>query len=416
MGSAHYDGAMAPRQTFRSTQQTSGPDDGATLRIQVVVFALVGAAFTSVYVPQPVLPILQAEFHTTPGGAALSISAVIAGISVASLPSGWLADHVPLRRLVASGGTAVALCCILAAATSSYPLLVAARFVQGLFVPALTTCVAAYLARNLNALRLDVAMGAYVSATVAGGLGGRLLGGWIHTPLHWRYAFVTTAVLVALASVAAVRLLPEDSNVRAQARSSQGYLELLREPHLGAVFLTAAGAFCAFSSVFSFFPFYLAAQPLALSTSIITSLYLTYVVGIVMGPLAGRMAQRAGSGATLVAASALFALALVGTLFEHLVLIVPSLLGVCAGFFAMHAAAVGALNRRVTGSRGRANALYMLCYYLGGAAGIASSGAAFAHGGWQAVVLLNIAVLVVPFGTGVALSRSARVARAEETR
>ena len=80
MGSAHYDGAMARRQTFRSTQQASGPDDGATLRIQVVVFALVGAAFTSVYVPQPVLPILQAEFHTTPGGAALSISAVIAGI------------------------------------------------------------------------------------------------------------------------------------------------------------------------------------------------------------------------------------------------------------------------------------------------------------------------------------------------
>jgi len=356
MGSAHYDGAMARRQTFRSTQQASGPDDGATLRIQVVVFALVGAAFTSVYVPQPVLPILQAEFHTTPGGAALSISAVIAGISVASLPSGWLADHVPLRRLVASGGTAVALCCILAAATSSYPLLVAARFVQGLFVPALTTC------------------------------------------------------------VAAVRLLPDDSNVRAQARASQGYLALLREPHLGAVFLTAAGAFCAFSSVFSFFPFYLAAPPLALSTSIITSLYLTYVVGIVMGPLAGRMAQRAGSGATLVAASALFALALVGTLSEHLVLIVPSLLGVCAGFFAMHAAAVGALNRRVTGSRGRANALYMLCYYLGGAAGIAASGAAFAHGGWQAVVLLNIAVLVVPFATGVALSRSARVARSEETR
>src|SRR5689334_2358880 len=232
MGSAHYGGAMARRQTFRSTQQASGPDDGATLRIQVVVFALVGAAFTSVYVPQPVLPILQAEFHTTPGGAALSISAVIAGISVASLPSGWLADHVPLRRLVASGGTAVALCCILAAATSSYPLLVAARFVQGLFVPALTTCVAAYLARNLNALRLDVAMGAYVSATVAGGLGGRLLGGWIHPPLHWRYAFVSASVLLIAATVVTVFWLPGEDRKEKLESQQTSFVQLLEQPGL----------------------------------------------------------------------------------------------------------------------------------------------------------------------------------------
>jgi YNFM family putative membrane transporter len=32
--------------------------------------------------------------------------------------------------------------------------------------------------------RLNVAMGAYVSATVVGGLGGRLLGGYLHPPLH----------------------------------------------------------------------------------------------------------------------------------------------------------------------------------------------------------------------------------------
>ena len=34
----------------------------ADLRIQALVFALVSAAFTAVYVTQPVLPILQAEF------------------------------------------------------------------------------------------------------------------------------------------------------------------------------------------------------------------------------------------------------------------------------------------------------------------------------------------------------------------
>jgi YNFM family putative membrane transporter len=78
----------------------------------------------------------------------------------------------------------VALVGLLAALTWSFLLLVAARFAKGLFIPALTTCVAAYLANNLPVARLNVAMGAYVSATVVGGLGGRLLGGYLHPPLH----------------------------------------------------------------------------------------------------------------------------------------------------------------------------------------------------------------------------------------
>jgi hypothetical protein len=47
-------------------------------------------------------------------------------------------------------------------------------------------------------------------------------------------------------------------------------------------------------------------------------------------------------------------------------MMVASLAGMCAGFFAIHAAAAGALNGKLTTSRGRANALYILFYYAGG--------------------------------------------------
>src|SRR5581483_4795827 len=196
-------GARAKARTLSCSAPMPNPRT-ADLRIQALVFALVCAAFTSVYVTQPVLPILELEFGVSAASASSTISAVIAGIAIASLPSGWLADRVAIRRLIAIGGAMLVACCVVVAATHSFSLLVAVRFVQGLFVPALTTCIAAYLARSLDARRLNVAMGAYVSATVAGGLGGRLLGGWIHPPLHWRYAFVTTAVLIALATVASL--------------------------------------------------------------------------------------------------------------------------------------------------------------------------------------------------------------------
>ncbi len=82
----------------------------------------------------------------------------------------------------------MASCGLVSAVTEKLWILIGARFLQGIFIPALTTCLAAYLAKTLPAARLAVVLGSYVSATVLGGLGGRLLGGWIHRPLHWRYA------------------------------------------------------------------------------------------------------------------------------------------------------------------------------------------------------------------------------------
>ena len=175
---------------------------------QALVFGLVAAALTTVYITQPVLPVLQQEFGVSPSQASYTVSAVILGIALANLPFGMLADRFPVPRLILVGGAVVAACGFFCAATSSLALLVGARFVQGLFVPALTTCLAAYLSTNLPLERLNVAMGSYVSATVAGGLGGRLLGGFIHPPLHWRYAFVTASLLVVAATLAAVRWLP----------------------------------------------------------------------------------------------------------------------------------------------------------------------------------------------------------------
>jgi MFS transporter, YNFM family, putative membrane transport protein len=102
--------------------------------------------------------------------------------------------------------------------------LIAVRFLQGLFIPVLTTCLAAFLSKTLPIDRLNVVMGSYVSATVIGGLGGRLLGGWLHPPLHWRYAFLSAAAMVLVAACNAFRQLPRAPASDAQARTPQGHL------------------------------------------------------------------------------------------------------------------------------------------------------------------------------------------------
>jgi YNFM family putative membrane transporter len=214
------------------------------------VFSLVATAFTTVYITQPILPVIQEEFAVDARTASLSVSLVILGIALANLPFGMLADRYPIKPIILAGGTVVAATSFVCAITHSIALLITARFIQGIFIPSLTTCVAAYLAQSLPAGRLNVVMGSYVSATVAGGLGGRLLGGWIHPPLHWRYAFVSASVLLVGATIASFLWIPGEAKEHKADSRQAGFIELLAQPGLLRMFVVAFGAFFVFSSVF----------------------------------------------------------------------------------------------------------------------------------------------------------------------
>ena len=75
--------------------------------LQALVFGLVSASFTTIYLLQPVLPVLQVEFGVDEKEASYAISAVILGIALSNLPFGRAADRFPrcieiLERLVAA--------------------------------------------------------------------------------------------------------------------------------------------------------------------------------------------------------------------------------------------------------------------------------------------------------------------------
>ncbi|GAA0412377.1 MFS transporter [Cocleimonas flava] len=374
--------------------------DTAYFRIKLIVFALVSASFTNVYITQPVLPVLQDEFAVDLVMVSFSISGVILGIALSNLPFGMLIDRYDIQPIVLVGGTMVAAAGLVCALTDNFWVLIAARFVQGLFIPALTTCLAAYLAKTIPLASLSVVMGSYVSATVLGGLGGRLLGGWIHPPLHWRYAFITASVFILIATFMAVKWLPKPAKDLSVNKTPVSFVSLLKRKELFLIFLCALGSFSVFSSVFNYLPFRLEGAPFNFSTESITLVFLVYITGIFMGPTAGRLSNRFGSGNTLLLGSGILAVSLLVILMQSVVAIVIGLIGVCMGFFMVHAAAVGALNKKLTSGHGRANALYVLFYYIGGGLGITAAGFAYKQGGWNVMILLSITMLIIPVLTG----------------
>ena len=381
-------------------------DASLTPTLSALIFALVTCAFATIYITQPVLPVLQAQFGVGASTASLSVSAVVVGMAATTLPIGMLVDRYPARPLMIAGACLTAGAGALCAATSSFAVLVAMRAVQGASIPALTTCVAAWLSRTLPARALNVAMGTYVSATVAGGLGGRLLAGWAFPPAHWRYAFVTVgAALLVVTLLVAPRLGATPRVAVAAPATPLLRLVLRREQMLAQI--AAFGAFGAFSTVFNYFPFYLSRPPWSLATPTITALYLVYVAGLVMGPFAGRLANRVGNGAVMIGGALVLEAALAATLVVAVPVLIASLVGLCLGFFAVHAAAVGALNRSLSSERGKGNALYTLFYYLGGAAGIAAGGALYGHAGWPGVLGVSLALSLLPLGVGMISARRA---------
>ena len=375
--------------------------DTPYLRLQLIVFALVSASFTHIYITQPVLPVLQNEFAADMVRISFTVSAVIFGIAVSNLPFGMLADRFPIHPIILGGGVTVAIGGLVCAVTGNLWVLIGARFLQGLFIPALTTCPAAYLAKTLPAERLNVVMGSYVSATVLGGLGGRLLGGWIQAPLNWRHAFVSASVLILVVTGTAMKWLPRFDSDGQPLRAPIRFTTLLNRWALLRLYLCAAGSFAVFSSVFNYLPFRLAASPFNLSTEMTTLLYLVYIIGIFTGPLAGKISNRYGSGNTLIGGAAVLVISLLLILLPSIPAIVAGLLGICAGFFAVHSAAVGSLNRKLESGQGQANALYVLFYYLGGWIGITCAGFAYEQHGWPAVVYLCLGLLFIPISAGI---------------
>jgi YNFM family putative membrane transporter len=168
------------------------------------------------------------------------------------------------------------------------------------------------------------------------------------------------------------------------------------------MYCCAAGSFGIFSSIFNYLPFRLKEPPFNYSTELTTLLYVVYVVGIFMGPLAGAFSNRFGSANTLLGGAILIGISLALFLVPTLPAVIGGLLSACAGFFTVHAAAVGSLNRNLASGQGRANALYMLFFYIGGWLGITCTGFAFKHGGWDTMLFTCAGFWLIPLYTSLA--------------
>ncbi len=370
--------------------------------VVVALYVITVAVFADMYITQPLLPQLANGFGVDAATAGLTLSAVVLTTALASSAYGPLSDVLGRRPIMVGGAFVLALATLGCAFAPSLGALVVLRGVQGLLVPAVSALAVAYIADELPG-DPGLVIGGYMASSVVGGLLGRIGSGVIAGVYGWRVPFVAFAAFTALGAVVLGAALPRSAQRRHVRRSGflhdlaisyRAMLGHLRDVRLVGAFAIGGALFFGFIGVFTYVPFALTAAPFRLSTGAVAWIFLSYLAGVVVSPIAGRLTGVVPRR-LLIAIGIVVAIAGIAmTADRHLAVVVAGTVVMCAGMFIAQPVVPTFVAVNAGEAKGSAVALYQTFYYLGAMFGSAVPGLAWERWGWNGVVALCSGALV----------------------
>ena len=366
----------------------------ADFRRVAIVFAAI-CAFTNLYAPQAVLPLLKDEFGVSEAQISLAMTACTLAVALIAPFSGVIADVLGRKRIIAAAMLALSLPTLLLAFAPDLPSLVALRFVQGLLLPPIFATLVAYIGEEWPTEAVYLT-GIYLAAGSFGGFLGRFLTGVLTEWIGWRGAFAAEAALTLALAIGVIVMLPRERRFVRASNLSAALAQMLR--HLGnwrlvATFGVGFGVLFNFVAAFTYINFYLAAPPFSLSPAFLGAIFATYLLGTALTPLTGRAVARFGRRRFALALLLLWMGGMALTLVPTLPAIIAGLATcVVAGFFVQ---ACSTSYVAVNAKEGPSSAvgLYVTTYYIGGSLGAIVPGLVWNTAHWPGVVATIAAML-----------------------
>lgn len=393
---------------------TTEPALGLPL-IAVMIAGL--CTFLNVYCTQPLLPFFRDLFHASELEVSLTVSATTFAVATTAPFIGLIAERIGRKKVIVPALFGITVPTMLAATATNLHELIVWRFLQGIFVPGVIAVIMAYINEEWQGGRVGRTMAAYVTGTVVGGFLGRFIAGQVSTHVSWRAAFLVIGAINFFGAILVWRWLPLAKNFVAAPNFVDALADArrhLRNPRLLATF--ALGFFVLFglTGVFTYANFYLSAPPFHLGPAELGSIFLVYLLGVIITPLSGRYLDRHGFGKTAVVAFTMSACGLLLTLVHSLPAVIAGLAFFSSGIFISQASAT--VQTGVIAGRGRSSAagLYVRFYYLGGSAGATFTGWAYMRGGWPACIACLLLVCAISLVLATVSSRGVSVHRVAE--
>ena len=363
-----------------------------TRDLMVALIATV-IAFSTLYIPQPMLPLLAREFGVSAGEAGLLMTVAMLPLALAPVFYGYILQAIPAKLMLIAALFLLALnqACFYFAAEFWHLLLL--RLGQGLLLPAIFTALMTYCASMAPRASVRRAMGYYIGATILGGFGGRLAGGIFASVFDWRIAFVVIGAAQLLPLLLLIRV-DADADINFARLDPGSVSRVLRRPNYRFMFAALASVFFVFSGILNLVPFHLQDIDPGATPLLISMLYLGYLIGVPVSFFSDSIGRRfADDRGGLLLGLAVHGFGLVMLLFVAYQGLLLMMFFLAGGFFLIHALLSGLANHLAEEHKGVVNGLYVSIYYLSGALGSWLPGYLYDGVGWDGMLYLFIAIL-----------------------
>lgn len=378
----------------------------------VGLFAVsVAVSIANIYYLQPLLPALRHDLGVSAGLAALATTLAQLGFVLGLLFVLPLGDLVDRRKLVGIMSLACALALVLAGSAPSIAVLLVAVFLIGV-TSVVAQILLPFAATLAPAHERGRVVGMVMSGLLVGILLARTVSGAIASVSSWRVVLYLAAGAMAVIALLLRTRLPAD-----EVRSGQRYgkilaslVEIFRsEPVLRRRALLGALGMGCFSALWTSVAFLLAGAPYHYGADRIGLFGLVGVGGALMASTAGRLADRGRAAQVTVVAAACLAVSFVPVYLgaHSLAALIVGIFVLDVGVQGLHITNQSQIFRLRPEKRSRLNAVYMICYLLGGAASSGLSAALYSSTGWAGVSVLGgllgsaaLAAALVSIGDG----------------
>lgn len=358
--------------------------------ISIVYIAIV--TLSSVYIPQPLLPLLAQEFNTTTQNASGIISITLLPMAFAPLLYGYFLEHHQPKMILSISLFIAGVFQILLIWCDDLTTFLCLRFIQSLFFPAILTSLLTILTR-LQGKSLQFNISIYIASTIAGGLIGRMGGAFLSEIFSWEICFTVLGISLIIAALMNLYWINTTSQHMSRISLHQVLPFLTNKTSL-VILCSVFVIFFSFQAVLTMLPFYLKDVIPDIDSDKIGRMYLGYSIGIIATLLANPITKICGGKAkTIFININIFALGLCIFLSDSILWLNVGMFIVCFGFFVAHSV-LNALSSSLSAShKGVLSGLYLSFYYMGGAFGSYISSFVFETFGWNILIISTALIL-----------------------
>lgn len=368
-------------------------------RANIAFFAAGFNTFAILYCTQPLLPEFAKEFHISATTASLALSGTTMSLAVSMLFISALSERWGRKQLMIVSMLIASLLSILTMFSSTFSSVLTFRIIEGIILGGVPSIAMAYLGEEIDPGSLGVAMGLYISGNSLGAVSGRLISGVVSNYFNWHVGLGVISFISLCGSIIFWLTLPSSQNFKSHPLEAKKLLSTftghLKDPRLLCLYGIGFLILGSNVAMYNYVIYELNGPPYFISRSILSWIFLIFIVGMFSSVLMAKVAQHIGKSKALVLSLLITMAGAAITLEPNLWIKISGLPLLTFGFFGSHSIASGWVGQRAISNKAQASALYLFFYYMGSSFGGTAVGEFWSGYGWGGVVSVILAFLVL---------------------